>query len=429
MRDTMPSDSKTPRAASRREVEERPADFARPPLEISSEGAAADVLREKLSPRYQELLADELAEAPYPLRGDEESGAAPVAEPEPIPTSRKVTTAAALLLVAMAFTWFGKTLGNVITPVALAMFLAYLLVPMVSFTERRGVPRVIGYFFSSAVIIGFFVGVGTLVGASVSTFNANLEGYQENFAQMMETMTGFAQTIGVVRRGDTLQWHDLFEAISGGGVTSIISGGATYTFEFVVYFAATFILMMFMIWEAERFERRVLFAYPRDDAQRILKVIRSLNEDIQRYIILKVIISFVTAASAYGLMLFFQLEFAGVLAVIIFVANFVPYVGSAVATILPGIVALLQFASWNDALLLVALITVIQQLFGNVVEPRLQGRSLNVSPLIILLALAYFGWMWGIVGMVVSVPIAAGVRLIFDQFEVTKPYARLMSDI
>lgn len=414
---------------------EHPAQYARPPRYSSVSGSFSDgtFLREQLDSMYHEFF-DEEDEEEFVRESDSEmllhSGTASVemnhGEVEPLTPSRRATAWSAIILVVVGFTWFGKTLSNVLAPAALAVFLSYLIVPMAAFFGRLRIPRAVGYALSGALITGFFVAIGALVSASVAEFRSNFERYEQNIDILMTNLTTFARNIGLVRSHDSLQVHELVESLPVGGVTGIISGGASYMLEFIAYFSVTAFFMMFMIWEAERFNYRVRTAYSAPTAERILEVIAQLNNDIQRYVVLKAVVSLLTAALAYVVMRAFSLEFAGVLTLIIFLANFVPYVGSVIATSLPGVVALLQFATWNEAVLLVALITVVQQVLGNIVEPRLQGKSLNLSPLVILFALAYFGWMWGIVGMIVSVPIASGIRLLLEQFEITQPLAKMM---
>src|SRR5690554_1009037 len=419
--------------------DEYPAQFARPPRFYSDNDttATATFLKSQLGATFHEFVEQDV-EDEFPRETDSEMYFGPplteptgplTIEPTEITPARKTTTWAAVILAVVAFTWFGKTLSNVLVPMALAMFLAYLIVPMVGLFARARIPRSFGYVMAIGVISGAFYGVGAVIAATVAEFRSNFPNYEQNIEDLTHLLSIFSRNVGLIGSGDSLDLRDIVNSLPVGGIQGIISGGATYMFEFLGYFAVTMIFMMFMIWEAERFSHRVRTAYTHSASEQILRVVHLLNRDIQRYVVLKAAVSALTALLSYVAMRAFGLDFAGVLALLIFVANFIPYIGSIVATLLPGMVALLQFPSWSEGLFIVVLITLIQQVFGNIVEPRLQGRSLNVSPLIILIALAYFGWMWGIVGMAVSVPIAAGIRLVLDQFEVTKSAARMMRNI
>ena len=100
--------------------------------------------------------------------------------------------------------------------------------------------------------------------------------------------------------------------------------------------------------------------------------------------------------------------------------------GSVLATILPCLVALLQFGSPWTALWLGTSLTVAQQIVGNFIEPRIQGKGLSISPVVIVLALGFWGWLWGIGGMVLAVPITVTLRIVLEQFQTTRQVALMM---
>lgn len=356
-------------------------------------------------------------------------GVTPPVADDPLTPPRTVTAWAAIILALVAFTWFGKTLSNVITPLLLAVFLCYVVYPLVAVLERIGIKKRFGYGILGVGVLGVFYGFGAVIAATVAEFRSHFPRYEGNLDSLMDSLTNFARNVGLIRSSSTLKVMDLVEAFPGGGISGIITGGTAYFFEFVAYTTVTLFFLMFMLIEADRFNYRIRTSYGHSTAENILRVTTHLNGDIQRYVVLKFFISALTGLLTYAVMRGFNLDFAAVLALTIFAANFVPYVGSIAGTLLPAIVAVLQFSTFGRALIIVVLITSVHQTLGNVVEPKLQGRTLNISPLFILIALAYFGWMWGIVGMIVSVPIAAGIRLVLEQFEVTRSLARLMRDV
>ena len=133
-----------------------------------------------------------------------------------------------------------------------------------------------------------------------------------------------------------------------------------------------------------------------------------------------------------GLLSYFVLLIIGVdapafWAFLIFVLNFIPTIGSLIATIFPTIFALLQFGDFTQGILVLAIVGSIQMVIGNLVEPKLMGDSLNISPLVVLLTLAIWGVMWGITGMLLSVPITVIMIIIMSEFQTTRPLAILLS--
>lgn len=344
-------------------------------------------------------------------------------------TLMKILTWALMVIALIALSWLGRALSDVLTPVLFAMFLCYLIVPLVGLFERIKLPRVIGYILSLAVIAGIGVGFGFMMAASVDQFSDNFPGYESNLRSFYSAVESGARFVGYLGADEELLIPDLIKAIPMDSLRDIVTGGVNTMMGWLTFMIITLFFMVFMIFEAENFYFRVETSYQRDVADRIINAVKQFNSSIQRYMMLKVAVSALTAGLSYVIMLYFGLDFAGLLAFILFAANFIPYIGSIVATILPGIVALLQFPAWQTSLIIMGGIVLVQQIMGNMVEPRLQGKGLNISPVLILIFLAYFSWMWGIVGMIISMPVAAGLRIIFEQFEATKPVARMMRNI
>lgn len=347
----------------------------------------------------------------------------------PIESSVRLMVLCLALIALVAFSWLGRTLADVVAPVLFAMFLCYMMIPLVNAFSKIKVPRVLGYIFALLIFAGLGFGLGAMISGSVGQFQENFPSYEQNLKNVIDTAQDFAHKIRVLAPEEQLTAKGVIDALPVGGIEGLVSGGASYMFGSTSFLLITLFFMIFMVGEGERFARRVQESYDPPADERILKVTGKFNQSIQRYLVIKTVVSAITGVCAYIIMVSFGLDFAGVLAVFVFLSNFVPYVGSVVSTALPVLLALLQFPSWKTAIFILIGITVAQQIMGNIVEPRMQGRGLNVSPLVILLYLVYFSWMWGIVGMIVCMPVAAGVRILLEEFERTRPLAKMMSNI
>lgn len=342
---------------------------------------------------------------------------------------RLVLVYASIVMGLVAFTWLGKTLDFVFTPLLAAWFICYLIIPVVNWLGVRKVPRWFGYVATIGLGAGVFYGVGLLVSSSVAQFRSNIGVYRANLDALLFDLTDLAKGLGLIRANERLEIGALLSTLPEGGALSIITSGTTLAYKLALFLSATLFTLIFMIWEAERFGRRMRLAYGKQRATRIQEVVGVFNRDMGRYVMLKVLVSALTGIAAYAVMQYFELHFAPILAMLVFLLNFIPYLGSVASTLAPFAVALLQFSGFEKAFIIGGSIILIHQVLGNGVEPQLQGRSLNIAPLVILVTMVYFGWMWGIVGMVVSVPLTAGIRLLLDQFDVTRPVARMMNDV
>ena len=157
------------------------------------------------------------------------------------------------------------------------------------------------------------------------------------------------------------------------------------------------------------------------------KIINRIRDDIQKYITIKIITSSLTGMLSYIILRIADVDFAGVWGLLIFLLNFIPTVGSIIATIFPALIALAQSDGYTLFLVVLFGIGALQVCIGNILEPRLMGSSFNLSPIIILLNLALWGYIWGIPGMFLCVPFLIIVTIILSYFPQTRPMAIILS--
>ena len=124
----------------------------------------------------------------------------------------------------------------------------------------------------------------------------------------------------------------------------------------------------------------------------------------------------------------FGVDYAVVWGLIAFLFNYIPYLGSFVATVLPVLLSLVQFENQGLTLAILVLLLVMQNAIGYLIEPRLAGKRLDLSPLVIILSLAFWGSLWGIVGMILAVPLVVTIKSILEQTAPTQPLARMLSN-
>lgn len=184
----------------------------------------------------------------------------------------------------------------------------------------------------------------------------------------------------------------------------------------------------FLLYE-QRFFGRKLHELAKSEAteSRVHNVIRNIDIKIQRYIGVRTFISVMTGIATWILMLFFKVDFAEFWGVMAFILNFIPYVGPLVAVALPSIVALVQMGDVSILLMVAVSLSAVHIVLGSILDPRLMGDSLNLSPIAIIFFLAGWGMIWGVPGMFLSVPILAMLVIILSQFASTRAFAVLLS--
>ncbi len=155
-------------------------------------------------------------------------------------------------------------------------------------------------------------------------------------------------------------------------------------------------------------------------------MVHAVNDKIARYLGVKFTTSMITGILVGAILAILRVDLALLFGLLTFLLNFIPSIGSIIATLLPVPVALLQFGPGGHLLLVVALPGCVQFIIGSLVEPRIMGESLGLHPVVVLLSLLLWGFLWGIAGMLLAVPITAVLKILLEKNELTEPLARAL---
>lgn len=186
--------------------------------------------------------------------------------------------------------------------------------------------------------------------------------------------------------------------------------------------------VIFLFVEQHYFTQKMDALFPQPEHKKLVNnIITHIMRDTQTYLGIKTLLSLITSTSSWLIMKWVGLDFAEFWALLIFFLNYIPNIGSIIATAFPVALAIIQFESWWPFIEISVGIILVQFMVGNFLEPKLLGKSLNLSPLIILLALSFWGTIWGILGMFLAVPITVMMMIIFAHFDSTRPIAILLS--
>ena len=331
------------------------------------------------------------------------------------------------LLAVLALVAIGTVLyllQAVLLPFVIAMFLSFIFKPVVLFLRKRRVPMALALIAVVVVIAGLLYGVSMIVVGSVEAFISALPRYEARMVALVEsalaTASGIASIFGVslddVKPGDTLGSLAPLISSSFGSIISLVSNG------FLIL-----LFLIFMLAGSGSLTRKIAQAFPPGRAETTATVIAHIDERVRRYMIVKTAISALTGALVAVVLAILGVDFALLWGFLTFLLNFIPNVGSLFATVFPVLIALLQFDSPARAIIALVLLIVLQNLVGNVLEPKLMAFSLNLSPLLILASLIFWGWLWGIWGMILAVPLMSMIKIVFEQVDTLRPIAVLMS--
>lgn len=320
-----------------------------------------------------------------------------------------------------------KELQSILIPFFVALIIAFIFEPFYSWMRRKKIPAIIAVLIVVIIILIIANISSVFVFTSISSFQSQSSTYQSKFLviygeigkiiQSNETLSNFIK--------NNFNLDEFIKKFDFGSLLeSIISGVAGLFGNFILIM----IYVVFLITEIEDFRKRLKQAYTLKKATAISNVIDDVFDDIKKYLLNKTMINFVHAVLAYIVMVLFKVDFAIVWAFLIFFAAYIPNIGATISTIIPFLSALLQYESFGIPLIVLILLTVIGFLMGNIVEPKIFGNTLNLSPILILFSLIFWGYLWGIVGMFLAVPIMSMIKIILSKFDGTKAISLLMSN-
>jgi predicted PurR-regulated permease PerM len=329
------------------------------------------------------------------------------------------------IIATAAAIWILTYAKDLLVPLAVALLIGWLIDAVADGIEEwsifgRSPP---GWMALTAALIGviaIMTGAGAFVANSAEQIIEAAPGYEEKLDLLL--LQG-AELLGIEGAFDFQQF---FDSIDLSGLITGLAGALTGLIgnAFLIFIYVGFILA-----EERVFDAKMSGFFKSDAAeQEARQVLGVISSSIQSYLRVKTLTSAATGGVSYVILSAFAVDFAVFWAFLIFLLNFIPTIGSIIGAVIPAVLAMVQFGDPLTALLILVLLGVFAQfLIGNFWEPRLMGRSLNLSPLVIILSLSVWGMIWGVAGMFLSVPLTVIAMIACSHFEPTRPFAVLLS--
>ena len=346
----------------------------------------------------------------------------------PDPTAGLPTLAAVArwLIIVTAGFFLLRELGAILKPLLLAVLFAYIIIPIYQRVKKR-VPGRLAIAAVAAHSALILAALTFLLQSSARTLYEEYPALSRQAKAIVNEARDYCATHfpSTTRMLDEMtQTDQSAEAVARdwvGRSAAVAADAASQALVVGLY-------LLFMLVEAGRFPRRVRAAFPDHRAERIMTTITSINAGIADYLRAKVYASLVLAVPVFMLLTVFGTRFALVWAVVNFFANFIPYVGAVAGYSLPTLYALLQFGPGWEFVTIAAVMLAIHVTTATLVEPAIIGKAVGVSPLVILILLAFWGYCWGLTGMFLAVPLTVIAKITCAHIPATRPIAKLVSD-
>ncbi|MEZ5920978.1 MAG: AI-2E family transporter [Parvularculaceae bacterium] len=338
----------------------------------------------------------------------------------------------ALATLIATIAYFGR---GVFVPLVVAGFLSFLMHTMKE-TIRKGpligrfMPNWLCYLLAFAVILSVFVLLIEIIRDNVDALISAAPLYEERLRSVTETGIMKLRETGVLGEdfiGGVEQLRAqglaLFRPMLGqfGDSVRSLTGNSVTIFLYTV----------FMLLERGRIFRKIDLLNTDPETQAAVnETIADIGRLVRQYVTVKTVSNLITAGVSYAILSFVGVDFAGFWALLIFVLNFIPIVGAVSAISLPVLLALVQPEGGGVQTAIIALVLLVgaEQTMSSAIEPRIIGKTLNLSPLVILLSLAVWGTLWGFAGLLLAVPFTVTIMIILTQFRSTRPIAILLSE-
>ena len=320
----------------------------------------------------------------------------------------------ATVLLSAAF-YFARV---VLEPIAFALFGIALVWPLLKALEAR-MPNAIALLITILVtLVGFLMFVSAIVwstGDVVHWILENLARFQSLYARVTQWLEGHGIFVA--------EWAGQYDVRTFAGLLQQIAMAVN---SFIGFCAIVFLLLTFGMTELAYYEKRFDELEPRL-GWKVSHAAHEIGIKIRKYMLIRTFASIATGSAVFAYSLSVGLDLAIAWGVISFVLNYIPYIGTLVAIVLPVIFSTVQFESWEMPVIVFGGLFIIQFVIGNYLEPMIAGKALSVSPFAMLVAFFFWGFLWGMPGAFIGLPMTIGLITLCEQSSSTRWIVRLLS--
>lgn len=311
--------------------------------------------------------------------------------------------------------------SSLIIPFLIAMLFSFAIIWLSDFYNKIKIPSFLSMILAIATYLIIFWLIWKMIWSNITELKQNMESYQNELINIIDSVFiayDIPKTNSINNIIDKINFSWIFSSVAW-WVTSILSSA------WMIFFYVMFILLEYRYF----WDKIKLMVTNKERWKKVWEIIDKINADVKSYFVIKTIVSLVTASLSYIVMIIFWLNFAIFWAFLIFILNYIPSVWSIMALIFPIVFALIQpWFSLYDLVFMSSWLIWIQILMWNIIEPKFMWNKLNLSPLVIIIALWFWWYIWWIVGMFLSVPLMAMINIVLSKFDSTRPIAILLSE-
>lgn len=330
-----------------------------------------------------------------------------------------------------------KALESFLRPVTLSVLLASVFYPFVKRLSRKfRIPWILGIVIVYAVFIVIFTGILNILSSSIVSIVESYPKYEERFRTIYRTMQdGFAANSdsGLLNFFfDFDKDQSLLQNVSAQlNIMPLLRNFAVNFTSFLVSFLKSsfliLLLSVFLLLEMKFAKNKIAAAFSNENSTKIHDIMNRIATDTTHYISIKFLVSLATGLLVFSCCLIAGIDFPLVWGFLAFVLNFVPTFGSIISWAATTLFAFLQcYPSPFPVIFIAVTILAINLVLGNVIEPRIEGENLGISPFVILVSLSLWGWLWGFLGLILAVPLTVIIKIFCENISYLRPIGILL---
>jgi predicted PurR-regulated permease PerM len=334
----------------------------------------------------------------------------------------KALTVSGVLMSIFLLGVFLRLAKSFLIPFVLALFIYFVISPLLDLLTGWKIPRTVavGIILLVTALVLYLTGV--MFYESGKSFASEIPKYGQKLGVLIDSLR---QTFHMsATKWDPLTWLQSMDIDKLGSVALTSLG------TFLSLLSNLFLVIIFLIFMLAgrgKINEKIARSFSPHRASQLGGIIRNIDAQVQKYLAIKTAVSISSGILTTFILMAFGVDFAVAFGFITFLLNYIPNIGSFISKVFPFLIALVQFGSLWRAVWILVILTVVDAITGMIIEPRLMGRGLGLSPLAILFFLFFWGWLWGIPGMILAVPIMAVLKIIFSNFPSFKFVEALLS--
>lgn len=310
-----------------------------------------------------------------------------------------------------------RMMGGIFIPFVIALLLSFIFIPVVAFLVKFRVPRIAAVSAVLLIFLSFGYLLVMVIYSSVQSLLRAFPKYQARFTILLREMIDMFDL-----PADILSQLEVTRTVGN----ALISFSGNFM-AFASGFMVVMIFLLFLLMEKPYLRRKFQTAFGDTTRRRVTLILTHINNQIARYLAVKILVSLMTAVVVFVMFNLIGVDFPLIWAILTFLFNFIPSIGSVVITFITGVFAMIQFyPDWNPIIMTFGGMALTQFFIGNIIDPKLTGDRLNLSPVIILLSLLIWGWLWDVAGLFLAVPLTVTIKIVLENIPGLEPFGVLM---